>query len=436
MTTALLQAPPGDPAELRATASRLGSIAEAHYQDLTMFRAHVRTALTGWTGPVAEQYAVAAGQSCIRFTAVCTAIKAAQAALNQYAAALEEAQNQTAALDGQLTASASLAPQQRLIDEGSPALLHQQYDDALGGLDAASRTCATAMNNAEAELAASCPDVLTAEQLLNFVTQAGHKLTNPQAVGVYVLVLSGYALWDSAAHGKEGSATGVEIAKATQAVDISRTAENLLSHYTGDSTLLTAWLRLTARANEEKMEAIATSGRTGSSLLEGLLHAGQITIRAQGAHAVPPASTWEMFTDALARSSKLGMSAAGLSVVLGLYGVADPAHKDGWESTGDRLAGGASALGGAGALLSWAASAELVDFSVPGLDVATAVLLTGAAAWTAGELTYDEVHDHWRGVARGLDTARHWAAHTADDVLQAPAEAADALTRAVDPFDW
>ncbi len=100
------------------------------------------------------------------------------------------------------------------------------------------------------------------------------------------------------------------------------------------------------------------------------------------------------------------------------------------------MAGGASALGGSGAVLSWAIRAELVDWDVPYLDVATAVLLIGAAAWTAGEFGYDEVADHWRGTVHGLDTARHWVAHTADDVLQAPSEVKGMVEKATDPFDW
>jgi uncharacterized protein YukE len=436
MTTGGLQAPPGDPAGLRAAASRLGSIAEAHYQDLTLFQAHVRTALTEWTGPVAEHYAVAVGQTCTRFTGVCTALKTAQFTLNRYAAAVEEAQDQIGVLNGQLTPAVSLAPQERLLGGSSTGLVHEQYDDVLSQLDDAARVCAMAMDTAEAELAASCPDVLTAEQLLNFVTRAGRKLTNPQAVGVYGLVLSGYALWDLAVHGREGSETGAELVKASQTVDISATAEKLLAQYSGDSALLAAWARLTAGANEEKASAVATSGRTGANLWEGLLHAGQIAIRDQGAHAVTPASEWETFADVLARSSKPGMSASVLSIIFGLYGAVDPANKHGWESTGDRAAGIASTLGGGFSLLNWAIRAELVDWDVPYLDVATAVLLVGAAAWTVGELAYDEIHNHWRGVVQGLDTARHWVAHTADDVLQAPAEVADLAKEAVDPFDW
>lgn len=297
MTAGLLRAPPGDAAELRAAAARFGAIAEAHYQDLSAFQAHVRTALNGWTGAVAEQYAVAAGQTCTRFTGLCNALKDAQLALNKYATAVEEAQYQAA----RLTTPPELVgvmPSEESLTGGSSVLVEQKYGDILDGLDADARSCATTLYRAEAELGASCPDVLTARQLLNFVRQVGGKLTSPQAVDVYGLVMSGYALWDLAEHGKEGSETGAEIAKASQTVDISETAEKLLARYGGDSALLSAWAKLSAGANAGKLEVVATSGRTGSSLLAGLLHARQIGINDQGAHAAPPASAWEAFTDA------------------------------------------------------------------------------------------------------------------------------------------
>jgi WXG100 family type VII secretion target len=91
--------PPGDPATLRSAASALGGYATEHARQLASFRAAVKTALAGWHGSAAEQYALAAGEVCGRFEGVSETLQAGQAALNRYAGALEDAQQEAGRLN-------------------------------------------------------------------------------------------------------------------------------------------------------------------------------------------------------------------------------------------------------------------------------------------------------------------------------------------------
>jgi uncharacterized protein YukE len=194
--------PPGDPATLRSAASALGGYATEHARQLASFRAAVKTALAGWHGSAAEQYALAAGEVCGRFEGVSETLKAGQAALNRYAGALEEAQQEAARLNVAFAALLPPAGPGRAPGAADPpgsAAVREQAQTAASTLRAAQRACAQALEQARRALAVSCSGALSAPQLLALVKKIAAQLSDPAARPARQYGLSGLSLYAHAA---------------------------------------------------------------------------------------------------------------------------------------------------------------------------------------------------------------------------------------------
>jgi hypothetical protein len=430
--------PPGDPDTVRAAAAQLGGLAAGHAAQLQSFRSAVKTLLATWRSGVAEQYAVAAGQACGRFTATCQALKTAQSALNAYASALESAQAETRDLNAAFAAASAPAggrvtPAERVSASLAQASFGQQAQDTLTTLRAAENACARALDSARSALATSCPDTLTAGQLLAAVRAAALGITSGATVDQAEYLLSSWALYDFAAKAAGGVQAGEALRESTQIAgvlgqeEVSAAVEHLLEQVKDPLPLLMAWQAVTATAQAEENAAQAAVDLKGGNLWEGMLNGGRIAIEEPGAHAAAQSAL-----DVFLRTSKLDVSLAGLSIVFGLHDLLDPGDGPGWEQTGTQVAGGASALGGGGQVLSWAIRAELVDWDVPYLDAGTALLIGGAAIWSLGDLAYNSRH----AVGSWFDDATSWAGQVGEDVWHAPQEFAGALESAVNPLDW
>lgn len=164
--------PAGDPDAVRRAAARFGAISVDHQDQLTAFNRQANHALTGWSGPVADQYAEVATEVARRFTAVVTALTSAQRALTAYARALETAQQTVTSLNRQV-----------LAITGEQALAHAmractgQESAAVSRLNTAARTCAQALQAATTALAAHCQDTLAA-QFTQSVKHAERRLSD------------------------------------------------------------------------------------------------------------------------------------------------------------------------------------------------------------------------------------------------------------------
>jgi uncharacterized protein YukE len=195
--------PPGDPATLRSAASALGGYATEHARQLASFRAAVKTALAGWHGSVAEQYAMAAGEVCGRFEGVSETLQAGQAALNRYAGALEDAQQEAGRLNVAFAAlPPSAGPGSRpgaAADPLGSAAVREQAEVAASTLRAAQRACAQALEQARRALTVSCSGALSAPQLLALVKKIAGQLSGPAARPALEHGLSGWALYARAA---------------------------------------------------------------------------------------------------------------------------------------------------------------------------------------------------------------------------------------------
>jgi uncharacterized protein YukE len=195
--------PPGDPATLRSAASALGGYATEHARQLASFRTAVKTALAGWHGSAAEQYALAAGEVCGRFEGVSETLKAGQAALNRYAGALEDAQQEAGRLNVAFAAlpppaGPGSAPGSAADPPGSSAV-REQAEAAASTLRAAQRACAQAMEQARRALAVSCSGALSAPQLLALVKKIAGQLSGPAARPARQYGPSGLSLYAHAA---------------------------------------------------------------------------------------------------------------------------------------------------------------------------------------------------------------------------------------------
>ena len=417
MTAQQFQVPQGDPAALRAVAQQLGRLASDHASQLQAFKGHTRLALDGWSGRFGEQYAVAAGHTSGRFTAVSTELKSAQSALGAYAGALEHAQQTVASVNGQLAR----------LGKHAPSSLALQGADALSGLNRAATSCARALGDARSALAVACPDTLTARQLLAAVENAASHIKSAATLQHFEDFLAGWSLFAEAAGGVRGRVAGAALEESKAiAVELQRgrlpaQVARLLEHVRNPDPLLEAWQNLTAHAQEERDAAKAVVDLRGGSFWEGLVKANTIDVAEAGAHAAE-----QTFLDELARTSRLGLILAPLAIGLGIHDVIYPGNGPEWERIGNRVAGGASIFGGAAALAGWGLGLAGVSWEIPVLDVpleaVAAVTLTAAGIWALGDLVYNE---------------RHTIAHWVGEVLDAPADFVHGLEQTVfNPLDW
>jgi uncharacterized protein YukE len=419
----LLPVPAGDPAGLRAVAGQLGRVASDHAAQLAAFKSHVRTALDGWTGPIAEQYAVAAGHTCGRFTVVSTQLKTAQSALSAYAGALESAQATIAQVNRDIAAQGG-TPSWATLMRGVTAATD---------LNRAADACARTLSDAEATLGAGCPDTLTAQQLVSVVHRAASRITSPATLANFERLLADWALYANAAGAIHGSLAGVAlresraVAEALTKEKLLGQAARLLANSPNKDSLLKAWENLAHQAEKDQKVAEGTVKEVGGSWWEGLLKSNKIEIETKGAHAAE-----QTFVDELLRTSKFDLALAPITIAFGIHDIIWPGDGPSWEQWGNRVAGGASALGGAAVATEWAAGLFGVTWEIPGVDVVTGVLLGGAALWTAGTWVYDERHN----IAVWFDRSMHDADNWYHDVVNFPNQFWSGLKNAFDPLAW
>jgi hypothetical protein len=352
---------------LRAAARQLGTHAAEHSGQLTTFESHVRTALTDWSGAVAESYAYAAGLTAVRFRAVVTQLVLVEKALDSYATALERAQQTIGAVNQQLVRH-SLPP-------GHEHTLRQQGGDALDSLRRSARLVAAGLEGARSALTMTCPDTGPTSKLLHDVKLAGSWIKQGTTRSNMELIGSGIGLW--------------QVAFIVRRVHVSG------------------------------------KGRAGLVKALKLMRAGEHEI------PVSKLSALDRFIRVAKGTSKFDAIMAGLNIYYGYQDFEHPSHSRGWMHDVDKTSGVASMAGGGLQLLNWSLTAlkwsigaDAVDWEIPGLDVvsfvvtiAAAVFVTASAAWTAGEWIAHEIDAHWHTIVHGLDVARHWIAHETDSFL-------------------
>ncbi|WP_328319028.1 WXG100 family type VII secretion target [Streptomyces sp. NBC_00388] len=176
MTPPTYTVPSGSPETLRTAAGRFKSLAHDHSTLLTTFQRHVDAVLKGWSGPLAKQYRTAAEGVYPRFKAVHVAAGAASTALQAYAGALETAQKAVKGANTSADKQIHAAHTSAAAHGQSVKALGQQVSDASSDLNRAAGTCATALGDAQATLAKTCLDTLSAKQLKEQVAKAGEEL--------------------------------------------------------------------------------------------------------------------------------------------------------------------------------------------------------------------------------------------------------------------
>lgn len=399
--------PSGDPGAVSRAAGQFGTLSGDHGTELTAFNGQVKHALANWKGPIADQYAVVAGDTVRRFTAVITALTAMQKALQTYGTALQTAQATVGSLNRQVAAKSGADAQKK--EAGS---LSGQESSATGTLHQAAITCAKDLQTAQATLATSCPDTMTCAQFVQAVKNAQDKVNEGGKEGLTAYagldyMLAGWALFAGAKGGAKGAKAGAELAESEELVKALETkytpaALKLIQSTIKDpdqqAGLLRLWEQMTLNAAKDAKAAKAATVIEGGSFLDGMTKAQNIEIAKAGAHAANADEAWRIF----GRTSKFDLVLAPITIYFGIHDLIWPDGDTTWERDGNRAAGGAAAFGGALALATWAGALFGVTWEIPGVDIGTGaiagVLLIAAGLWAAGDAIYTYRHQIWDGL--------------------------------------
>lgn len=447
MSAPAFTVPSGDPATLSQAAAKFGTISSDHSGQLAAFNGQAKTALANWRGPVAEQYAVLAGDTARRYTAVASALSSIQRALETYAGALETAQRTVGSLNSQVAAKNSASSQNQ-----EARSLSGQESAAASTLSQAARTCAQALQAAHTTLAGQCPDIMSAQQFVQAVKNAEARLNNPakgdNPVGLYSgleYMLTSYALFASARGGVRGANAGEALSESEKLLDalqtdITPTARAMIMSWHGDpyeqAMMLRAWENLTLHVEKDVTDAKAAVQVKGGSFLEGMLKGQDIEIAEQGEHVAGSASA----LDALFRTSKLDVVLAPVTIAFGIHDLIWPPGDTAWERTGNRIAGGVGAFGGALALATWAGALFGTTWEIPGLDIGTGAVAGGmllvAGLWAAGDAVYDFRHPIWNGIKDAGEWTWHGIKNVGESIAHVPGDVVHGLEHLANPLDW
>jgi uncharacterized protein YukE len=461
MSAPAFTVPVGDPATLKRAARTFGTLSHDHAGQLTAFNGQVKNALANWRGPVAEQYAVVAGDAARRFTAVVTALTAVQKALGTYASALETAQGTVGSLNRQVAGKDGASAQSQ-----EARSLGGQESSAASTLRQAARACDQALQAAQTTLAAQCPDTMTAQQLVQAVKNAENRLNNPHKgddpVGLYTgleYMLTAYVLYAAAKGGAQGAKAGAELTESEELLDALQTKLNPMAQKmiaqlkdSGEQArLLRGWEEVTLSVEKDVKVGKAATVVEGGSFLEGMLKSQNIAIAEKGAHAAASTTSGAAALDALFRTSRIDVILAPVTIAFGIHDLIWPAGDGPVEKTANRVAGGVGAFGGALALATWAGGLFGVTWEIPGVDIGTGVIagamLLAAGLWAAGDAIYDFRHQIWHGLEdagtgtwHGLEAAGkgtwHGLESAGKSVAAEPGKIVHGLEHLANPLDW
>jgi len=367
MSATAFAVPVGDPGTLKRAAGTFATLGSDHQGQLTKFNGQVQNALANWRGPIAEQYAVVAGDAARRFSAVVKALTAVHGALNTYASALETAQGTIGSLNRQVAAKDGASAQNQ-----EARSLSGQESTVASTLRQAARTC---------------------EQALQ--TQL-----NPMAKKMIA------QLHDSAEQAR----------------------------------LLRGWEQVTMDVEKSVKAGQAATAVEGGSFLEGMLKAQNVEIEAKGAHAAASTSSGAAALDALFRTSKVDVILAPVTIAFGIHDLIWPAGDSTVEKTGNRVAGGVGAFGGALALATWAGGLFGVTWEIPGVDIGTGVIAGGmllaAGLWAAGDAIYTYRHQIWDGLKDAGEWTWDGLKDAGKSIADMPGNVVHGLEHLANPLDW
>ena len=461
MSATAFAVPVGDPDTLKRAAGTFATLGSDHQGQLTKFNGQVQNALANWRGPIAEQYAVVAGDAARRFSAVVKALTAVHGALNTYASALETAQGTIGSLNRQVAAKDGASAQNQ-----EARSLSGQESTVASTLRQAARTCEQALQTAQTTLATQCPDTMTTAQFVQTVKNAENRLNNPEKgadpVTLYTgleYMLTAYALFASAKGGVAGAKAGTELSESEKLLEALQTQLNPMAkkmiaqlHDSAEQArLLRGWEQVTMDVEKSVKAGQAATAVEGGSFLEGMLKAQNVEIEAKGAHAAASTSSGAAALDALFRTSKVDVILAPVTIAFGIHDLIWPAGDSTVEKTGNRVAGGVGAFGGALALATWAGGLFGVTWEIPGVDIGTGVIAGGmllaAGLWAAGDAIYTYRHQIWDGLKDagegtwdGLKDAGEWTWNglkdTGKSIADMPGKVVHGLEHLANPLDW
>jgi hypothetical protein len=298
---------------------------------------------------------------------------------------------------------------------------------------------------------------MSAAQFLQAIKNAEARLNKggDDMVTVYSgmeYMLTSYALFASTKGGVQGAKAGTELSESEELIKAlegtyTPAAKQFIATEIKDpdqqAKVLRLWEQLTLNAQKEADGAKATVAIKGGTFLDGMFKAQNVEIGEQAKRVADSSKAFE----ALSRSSKFDVILAPVTIFFGIHDLIWPPGDGTVEKTGNRIAGGTAAFGGALALATWAGGLFGVTWEIPGVDIATGTIagamLLAAGLWAAGDAIYDYRHQIWDGtkwLGNEIWDGTKWTGHEFKDagekIYHAPANIVHGIEHIANPLNW
>jgi uncharacterized protein YukE len=392
-----LPMPPGDPAAIEDAAAAIGRYA-VQVGDLAAATHRTMTGVVAggeWTGSAVDAYTVwtrglvrgVAGmeepfaQVPRAVAGYAAALRTAQARVGEY----NDCQQRAAAFQGPVSPAMSSSVQAGL------QALRAYAEDALTALDQAADAAGRALNS----IAETLDHVFGASGPFRAWLENVTRPWDAAAADAILEVLEGKG---------EEAEKAAEWAREGLPEELAKTMNEMLKAPLSEAAARTNLADAAASGDLQELDAILERW-------QNLRGAAQAFTDDWGAETSP------LLARLLPGLKGLGAAADAATVIGGVYTMISPPEYDGGNLRAiDRVAGGAAAFGGAAGLAVTAgvdfSALSIGAFGLSFVPVAGQVLAVGAGLYLAGDWAYHHTHQ----IAHAFDTARHTAAHYADDV--------------------
>jgi uncharacterized protein YukE len=397
-----LAMPAGDPAAMEEAAGTLSRYSSqiATLSDSTRSTTGRIATNADWTGSSADAYTQFTGSLATGIGGMESPLRSVPGAVAGYAAALRDAQARVSDYESYTQQANSIAGPVSVQEKAQITTNTQQLQDtaqtALDGLEEAARAAQSELDRIGNLLA----EVFGADGPFRDWLET---ITRPWDSAAADAILEGIIT-----HGEtleEEFEKGTKAAKAAQAAF--------------EAALDSDFKDIVGRTMQDMLKGTAGLDDLKDAVENWKVLAQWTTEAASkgGALSLPEESTLLRMLPAL---KNLGRGADVLGIIGGTYTViSPPAYDQGGARVGARVAGGAMAVGSAvglagsiaaGSGAAWATSAVIGSLTIPGIGEGVAA---AAGLYLVGDWAYHNTH----AIAHTFDSARHTAAHYADDLV-------------------
>lgn len=410
MTAAPFKRPPGDPAEVFAAATAIGTASGNSSKALTTFKSGTSTALERWDAPIATDFATMSGGASNRMSATVTQLEGASALVKSYGDALLAAQDSIDALTAQWNAQ-----QDKLDKAGDDQTARSEAIKEQGRIEGDATTALNTLSSIEKRIAGHIDEGTSA-----LVPGASGK--TPEEL--YNEVMAAWAgIKPTYAEIKRGVLTPVKIysavnrgTRAALAVKAYADGNRAASLFNGVKNGILAQAAALIREGGAYNRIPGQLGILARDIADAR--------RVADAASELSATRYANFYKAVVPASRFMKGLAVVGVVGSLYDLfANPLGETGARRN---ISIGVDIIGAAAGGTALAASMGLIALGPVGVGIVAGGLII-AGAWAAG--TY--IYDHWDDITHGVDVATDWVGDRFSDAGDAISDAADSVGDAV-----